>query len=146
MTTSYIDNHLIRKILKVLYPIVGPCEFNEDLTLSYKFDSTAIFVAIKEKRGRIIIDISSPVIVNPKITEGLLEALNSSNIEETVTLVFVKGKEIDMVMARCEIDAEFFNEKEMNLKLKQVSEHSLTLSHYLKTFWAGKTFADFHEK
>jgi hypothetical protein len=137
-----IVEDLVKKVLKVLNPIVGDCTFREDLTLSYKVGSSAIWIAIKEKRGRIIVDIGSPVIINPKITDGLLESLNSYNVEETVTLVYVEGK-VNMVIARCEIDGEFFNEKEMALKLKQVTDHSLSLSHNLKVFWAGETFEEF---
>jgi|LakMenE18May11ns_1017448.scaffolds.fasta_scaffold9631043_3 hypothetical protein len=47
-TSKSMDN-LIKKITNVLQPKIGPCQFKDDLTLSYAVASTAIWIAIKEK-------------------------------------------------------------------------------------------------
>lgn len=142
-TSKSMDN-LIKKITKVLQPKIGPCQFKDDLTLSYIVASTAIWIAIKEKRGRLIVDIASPVVMEPRIIEGLLETLNAYNLEESITLVFLEGN-INMVIARCEMDEEYFSEEEFSLKLKQLTDYSLSLSPNLKVFWAGKTYLEYQE-
>jgi|688.fasta_scaffold230087_3 hypothetical protein len=96
----------------------------------------------QRKRGRFIVDIASPVVMDPRIIEGLLETLNAYNLEESISLVFLEGN-INMVIARCEMDGEYFSEEEFSLKLKQLTDYSLSLSPNLKVFWAGKTYLEY---
>lgn len=138
-------DELVRKIYNVLEPIIGECEFSNDLTLSYSVGNSAIFINIKEYQGRPVIELSSPVVMNPKINQGMLETLNSYNVEEEFTLAYIEGN-VNFIIARGQLDADFFDEKQFSLKLKRLTSYSLALVEPLTTILFGQSFAEFHSK
>lgn len=133
-----------KKIEKSLKPIVGNIQFLNSNGLSFHHGKTATFINVKKRNSVVIVDLMSPVLMNLKIEDGILDVCNSYNLEEKFTLVYNNTGKDKFLLLRDEFRGEFFDAEEFQIKIRSMGMDAENLIGKLSPFWPGETFSEFH--
>ena len=134
-----------KRIIKSIKPLklIGNIEFNSFDILIFPHDSTATFIKVKKRNYTVIVEIMSPVLMDPKEDVGLLELCNSYNLENRFTLVYDNAGKNKSLILRTEYRSEFFNEEDFEIKIRSMKNDAEVLIKDLKPRFLGKTYSEF---
>jgi hypothetical protein len=134
-----------KRIIKSIKPLklIENIEFNSFDSLIFPHDSTATFIKVKKRNYTVIVEIMSPVLMDPKDHVGLLELCNSYNLENRFTLVYDNAGEKKSLILRTEFRSEFFNEEDFEIKIRSMKNDAEVLIKDLKPRFLGKTYSEF---
>ncbi len=134
-----------KRIIKSIKPLklIGKIEFNSFNILIFPHDSTATFIKVKKRNYTVIVEIMSPVLMDPKEDVGLLELCNSYNLENRFTLVYDNAGKNKSLILRTEFRSEFFNEEDFEIKIRSMKNDAEVLIKDLKPRFLGKTYSEF---
>ena len=137
-----------KRIIKAIKPLklIGNLEFHNSDSLSFPHESTATFINVKRRNYAVIVDLMSPVLMEPKEDAGLVEFCNSYNLTNRYTLVYDNAEENKFLILRTEFRGEFFNSEDFEIKIRSMKIDAETLINELKTRFNGKTYSEFHSR
>jgi len=130
------------KVQKYLSKELGNISVDEDGIIEFPFNSTKVTISVKELMGETIVSVYSPVIFNPRKTEGLLEQLNLLNMASPVNWVLLDNDESSFVIAKYSVLGEFLDFEELRYAISIVCNSADSVDEDMAKDFKAKRFID----